>query len=211
MTSLLERFLSHFHSLPGIDPALTNTELVERLLNCFSQRLFDWAPYPRGTGVTRTVVEFLKWMPYPTIYVVRTSDEAKRWKRDGIPALGWRSSFSSLSPRPSLVVCDNVLSLQDKASPRRIARFCEYFERLPFPVLVIDDGSTPLLFADRTHVNGYYNAGTTDLPRWIGRTRRDAAEELEIAADYLEDAGFEFASTCLRRQGQALRLGFGEA
>lgn len=131
-------FLDHFNSLPGIDPNRTNVDLIECMLGYLDHRC-GWIckTYKRGHGnVTRTAIEFLKWIEIPALYIVSTSAEARLWKSEGIESISWRQSFKGL--RPKFVIMDNPLSDRDRKSVRTSAIFRDRFKRFPFPTLCIE-------------------------------------------------------------------------
>jgi hypothetical protein len=146
-----QEFLDHFHSLEAIDPAQTNLELVELLYAFYSDSCWGRVErnYARNSGVTRTVVEFLKWVDVPTLYVVSQLGHAKLWRRQGLQCIHWRQAFLGLSPRPNFIVFDNPLSVVEERSVSTRARFKEVVFRLPHPCIVVSDDAFQPLTRDK--------------------------------------------------------------
>jgi hypothetical protein len=136
-----QEFLDHFHSLEAIDPAQTNLELVEILYAIYSASCWGRVErsYARNSGVTRTIVEFVKWVDVPTLYVVSQPGQARLWRREGLQCINWRDSFMGLDPRPKFIVFDYPLSPVEERSVVTCERFKQLVMRLPHPCLVISN------------------------------------------------------------------------
>lgn len=128
-------FLSHFHSLRGIDPRRTNGHVVTLLFDAYHLQSYRaWTLEPRNSGVTTLLIEFAKWIDVRILVVTRN---VERWKSHGISAVTWRSTIKGLKPRPDLVLIDNPLSCEESKSATVCGKFRCTVDRIPYPAIEI--------------------------------------------------------------------------
>jgi hypothetical protein len=136
-------FLKHFHQLDGIDPMRTNHDMVHALFGSWDQRNFSssnckhifWTG--RGSGVTRTLIEWAKWIEQPILAIAY---HCRPWKEAGIDARLWLQPITGLRPRPSFVLIDNPVPRQVFRSVVFKAKFDEWLDRFPYPAFYVEQG-----------------------------------------------------------------------
>lgn len=127
-------FLTHFHSLRGIDPRRTNHDLVNLLFNYDRMDHRTPALYSRGSGATTVLLEFAKWTDQQILVI---SSYVDLWKHHGIRAVTWRTSIRGLMPRPELVLVDHALSDCDRRSRSTCMNYNRVVDRIPCPVIEV--------------------------------------------------------------------------
>ena len=136
------RFLQHFESLPGIDPNHTNHELIDALFRFYERRpegITKFYPERRATGVTRTLLEFTKWIDSPVLVIARNCDI---WRRNGIESQNWVASLREMQRENKIVIVDDAAGIEVKMSLVMTHRFIQAMEDIPVPAFYV---SSPVL------------------------------------------------------------------
>lgn len=129
-----ESFIEYFHSLPGIDPALTNHDLIDTLFKAYNytpkeERSCYFRSYRRGSGVTETITSFLGYIKDSDILYVSCPPAFRKTK-------SWLQLSGNYSGQP-LIIFDNALSKDQEQSVILSKRFENMTRLLSCPFIVI--------------------------------------------------------------------------
>lgn len=124
-----EAFEAHFRRQPGIDHSITSHALIDALSEYYVRRhALTFFDAPRGSGVTRTLSEWSKWIEGDVLVITSCSHWYKEF---GISTRSWRSPIKGL--RPDIVLIDAPLTRIDQESAVTMAQFARWLRIFPYP------------------------------------------------------------------------------
>lgn len=132
-------FVQHFERQPGILQSRTNDGLINALYESWRSR--D-PRYPkvtvheckRGSGVTRTLREWVQWIDQPVLVV---TSQPQVWRDFGIDATSWQFTLG-VGQKPKFVLLDAPLPPSSLQSAYVTGRFDAWLRKLRFPTFFAD-------------------------------------------------------------------------
>jgi hypothetical protein len=137
----IDHFLRQFHAAADIDPSRTNRQLIELVLACFRNRTHRMAVAhaPRNSGVTTTLIALAKWYKQlsPNVWPLLVTSSLGVYRDNSIDTVSWRQSILGVRPRPTFVLIDSPLSVEDQRSVATTKRYEQWLFKLPFPCIEV--------------------------------------------------------------------------
>lgn len=129
-------FADHLCKQPNIQPTWTNFELIHAIFACYEERKPGATVYQcgRGTGVTRTLKEWVLWMDQPVTVVTSHPFPWQKLKGPRVAISGWDNPIVGLYARFTLLDSpfDGV------RCTARAYDFTRWLQQYPHPAFYVD-------------------------------------------------------------------------